>query len=311
MNPPSASTFPTTSTPADLLRRVQLLELRARRLVQDLLAGPYRSVFRGRGLELDEVRAYQPGDDVRSIDWHTTARTGTVQIKQNVEERGLTVMLAVDVSASAGFASGPQSKRELAAELAAVLALSAVFNNDRVGLLLFSDRLERYLPPRTGRRQALAIVTAVLGHPPRGRRTSIRLALQALGSALRRRATVFLLSDFLDADFERALRIAARRHEVVAMPLEDDAEQDLPPLGWLVCEDLETGDWLELDTRDPAVREAFEHRRRARVAARTDLFRRAGVDAIPCRTGRPCRRAVLEYFALRQRRGVGPPGRPA
>ncbi|MCU0876052.1 MAG: DUF58 domain-containing protein, partial [Pirellulaceae bacterium] len=150
------------SSPADLLRRVRLVELRARRLVEDLLAGPYRSVFRGRGLEFDDIREYQPGDDVRSIDWHTTARTGTVQIKQNVEERCLTLMLAVDLSASGDFGSVPQSKRELIAELAAVLALSAVFNNDRVGLMLFTDTVERYLPPGTGRRQALAIVAAIL-----------------------------------------------------------------------------------------------------------------------------------------------------
>jgi uncharacterized protein (DUF58 family) len=293
-----------TRTPADLLRRVRLIELRARRLVQDLLAGPYRSVFRGRGLEFDEVRAYQPGDDVRSIDWHTTARTGTVQIKQSVEERGLTVLLVVDISASGHFASGAQSKRELAAELAAVVALSAVLNHDRVGLLLFSDQLERYLPPRGGRRQALAIVTAVLGHRPRGWRTSLRLALEALGSALRRRATVFLLSDFLDDGFERALRMAARRHEVIALPLEDPAERCLPDLGWLAGEDLETGEWLELDTGNPAVRQALEHERRRRVAARTDLFRRAGVEAVPFLAGHPCRPALLEFMAPRRRQGT-------
>ena len=304
MNPPSPSAVLATHTPADLLRRVRRIELRARRLVQELLAGPYRSVFRGRGLEFDEVRAYQPGDDVRSIDWHTTARTGTVQIKQNVEERGLTVMLAVDISGSGHFASGGQSKRELAAELAAVVALSAVLNHDRVGLLLFSDQLEFYLPPRGGRRQALAIITAVLGHPPRGRGTSLRLALQALGSALRRRATVFVLSDFLDHGFERALRIAARRHDVIALPLEDPAECCVPDLGWLVCEDLETGEWLELDTGDPAVRQALQHEHGRRAAARADLFRRAGVEAIPCLTGRPWRPALLEFFAPRRRRGA-------
>lgn len=311
MNPPAKPGFLPTATPADLLRRVRLVELRARRLVEDLLAGPYRSVFRGRGIEFDEVRAYQPGDDVRSIDWHTTARTGTVQIKQNVEERCLTVMLAVDVSASGDFGSGPQSKRELAAELAAALALSAVLNNDRVGLLLFTDRVERYLPPRAGRRQALAIVAAVLGHVPRGRRTSIHLALQALGSALRRRATVFLVSDFLDTGFERALRIAARRHEVVALPIQDEAEARLPELGWLVCEDAETGDLIELDTGNPAVRHAFEVGRLARTATLADLFRRAGVDAVPCVPGRSSQRALLQFFERRQRRGPLPPSLPA
>lgn len=289
-------------TPADLLRRVQLVELRARRLVEDLLAGPYRSVFRGRGIEFDDIREYQPGDDVRSIDWHTTARTGTVQIKQNVEERCLTVMLAVDLSASGDFGSVPQSKRELAAELAAVLALSAVFNNDRVGLLLFTDTVERYLAPRTGRRQALAIVAAILGYEPRSPRTSLANLLQTLGNALRRRATVFLISDFLDTGFDRALRLAGRRHDIVAVSIADAAESHLPDLGWLVCEDAETGELLQLDTSDPAVRHAFEVERLSRADRLRQTFRRAGVDAIPCETGRPYQHAVLRFFEQRQRR---------
>ncbi len=289
-------------TPADLLRRVRLVELRARRLVEDLLAGPYRSVFRGRGIEFDDIRQYQPGDDVRSIDWHTTARTGTVQIKQNVEERCLTVMLAVDLSASGDFGSGPQSKRELAAELAAVLALSAVFNNDRVGLLLFTDTVERYLAPRTGRRQALAIVAAILDYEPRSPRTSLSNLLQTLGNALRRRATVFLLSDFLDTDFDRALRLAGRRHDVVAVSIADASETHLPGLGWLVCEDAETGELVQLDTNDPAVRHAFEVERIARAARQQETFRRAGVDTIACETGRPYQHALLRFFEHRQRR---------
>jgi uncharacterized protein (DUF58 family) len=294
------------TSPAELLRRVRLIELRARRLVEDLLAGPYRSVFRGRGLEFDDIREYQPGDDVRSIDWHTTARTGTVQIKQNVEERCLTVLLAVDLSASGDFGSGRQSKRELMAELAAVLALSAVFNNDRVGLMLFTDRVERYLPPHTGRRQALAIVAAILSHEARSRHTCVRHALETLGNVLRRRATVFLLSDFLDADFDRALRLAGRRHEIVAMPVHDGIETHLPRLGWLVCEDAETGEVLELNTADPAVRHAFEVERVARAARLNDTFRRAGVGSIPCETGKPYQRALLQFFEQRQRRGAPP-----
>jgi uncharacterized protein (DUF58 family) len=286
----------------DLMRRVQLIELRARRFVEDLLAGPYRSVFRGRGIEFDEVREYQPGDDVRSIDWHTTARTGTVQIKQNVEERSLTVMLAVDVSASGDFGSVPQSKRELAAELAAVLALSAVLNNDRVGLLLFTETVECYVAPHTGRRQALAIVSAILGHEARSPRTSLRQALQALGNALRRRATVFVLSDFCDAGFERALRLAARRHDVVAISIQDRAETHLPEVGWLVCEDAETGEVVELDTCDAAVRHAFEVERLARAARLADVFRRAGVDGVACQTGQSYQRPLLQFFEQRLRR---------
>jgi uncharacterized protein (DUF58 family) len=297
---------PATTPPADLLRRVRLVELRARRLVEDLLAGPYRSVFRGRGLEFDDIREYQPGDDVRAINWHTTARTGTVQIKQNVEERCLTVMLAVDLSASGDFGSVPQSKRELAAELAAVLALSAVLNNDRVGLLLFTDTVERYLRPRTGRRQALAIVAAILDHTPRSPRTSLQQLLRMLGHALRRRATIFLLSDFLDTGFERALRLAGRRHDLVAVPITDGVETRLPALGWLVCEDAETGELIELDTSDPVVRHAFDLERLARTTRLHDTFRRAGVDSIPCETGRPYQPALLRFFEERQRRGRAP-----
>lgn len=288
-------------TPADLLRRVRLVELRARRLVEDLLAGPYRSVFRGRGLEFDDIRQYQPGDDVRSIDWHTTARTGTVQIKQNVEERCLTVILAVDVSASGEFGSVPQSKRELAAELAAALALSAVFNNDRVGLMLFTDRVERYIPPRTGRRQALAVVAAILNHTPRSPRTSLANLLQTLGHALRRRATVFVLSDFLDMGFDRALRLAGRRHDVVTVSITDGIEKQLPALGWLVCEDAETGEVREINTDDPIVRHAFEVERLARSEQQRTTFRRAGVDTISCETGRPYQHALLRFFEKRMR----------
>ena len=297
MNPPS-----TTVKPAELLRRVKLVELRARRLVEDLLAGPFRSVFRGRGLEFDDIREYQPGDDVRSIDWHTTARTGTVQIKQNVEERCLTVMLAVDLSASGEFASVPQSKRELVAELAAVLALSAVLNNDRVGLMLFTDTVEFYLPPATGRGQAVAIVSAILGHQARSPRTSLRNALQTLGNTLRRRTTVFLLSDFLDRGFERALRLAGRQHEIVAVMVQDGTEMHLPAVGWLACEDAETGELVELNTSDPEVRHAFEVARVTRMSTLSDTFRQTGIDMISCETGKPFQRALLQFFERRQQR---------
>lgn len=304
MNSGGATDFATA--PADLLRRVQLVELRARRLVMDLLSGPYRSVFRGRGLEFDEVREYQPGDDVRSIDWHATARSGTVQIKQNIEERCLTAMIAVDLSASGDFGSVPQSKRELAAELAAVFALSAVTNNDRVGLAIFTDGVERYLPPRTGRRQALAIVSTILGHQSRSRRTSMDKVLRTIGSLLRHRTSLFLVSDFLDENFSRALRLVSLRHDVVAVSIQDPVEARLPKLGWLVCEDAEKGDLVELHTSDPRCRHAFEVERLARTATLQETFRRAGVDAIYCETGKPYQRALLQFLDRRQSRlGLG------
>lgn len=291
--------------PVDLLRRAQLVELRARRLVTDLLAGPYRSIFRGRGMEFDDIREYQPGDDVRSIDWHATARSGIVQIKQNVEERCLTAMIVVDLSGSADFASTPQSKRELAAELAAVFALSAIANNDRVGLAIFTDTIERYLPPRTGRRQALAIVSALLEYEPRSRWTSTNAALRTLGSILKHRNTIFLVSDFLDEDFSRALRLVSLRHDVVAVAINDPVEERLPELGWMVFEDAETGELVEMHTTDPRCRHAFELERLARKAKLEDMFRRAGVDAVYCETGKPYQRALLHFFDRRQQR-LGP-----
>jgi uncharacterized protein (DUF58 family) len=288
------------SRPADLLRRVQLIELRARRLVMDLLAGPYRSVFRGRGLEFADIREYQPGDDVRAIDWHATARSGTVQIKQNIEERCLTLMLAVDLSASGDFGSGAQSKRELAAELAACFALSAVSNNDRLGLLLFTDSVEHYLPPRTGRRQALAIVSAILSHPPRSRRTSLDRSLRTLGALLRQRATLVLLSDFLDTGFERALRLVSLRHDVIAVSIQDAVESTIPPLGWLVCEDAETGSLVEIDTDDPGFQHSFQREHLARTAALQDCFRRSGVDWLCCQPGIAYQRELLNFLNRRQ-----------
>jgi uncharacterized protein (DUF58 family) len=294
-------------TSLELLRRARLIELRARRLVEDLFTGPYRSVFRGRGIEFDEVREYHPGDDVRSIDWHATARTGTVQVKHRVEERHLTLLLLVDVSASGDFGSGPQSKRELLAELAAVLALSAVRNNDRAGLLLFTDRVEGFLAPHAGRTQALNIVTSILTHRARSQRTSLQAALDALVNAFPRRATVGVLSDFLDEGFERSLAIAARRHDVVGIHVQDPAEAQMPSLGWLVCEDAETGALVELDTSSPTVRQALERERLARGARLRESFRRSGVDLISCRTDLPYHSALLRYFEQRH----GPPIVPA
>ena len=293
-------------TSLDALRRARLIELRARRLVEDLFTGPYRSAFRGRGIEFDEVREYHPGDDVRSIDWHATARTGTVQVKHRVEERHLTLLLLVDVSASGDFGSGPQSKRELLAELAAVLALSAVRNHDRVGLVLFTEQVERFLAPRASRLQALNIVAAILDHRARSPRTRLPAALDAVVHAFPRRVTVCVLSDFLDSGYERSLTIAARRHDVVGLHVQDPVERQLPSLGWLVCEDAETGELVELDTSAPGVRQAIEREHLARTARLRDSFRRSGVDLVACQTDIPYHSALLRYFEQRQ----GPPVNP-
>jgi uncharacterized protein (DUF58 family) len=213
-------------------------------------------------------------------------------------------MLVVDVSASGDFGSVPQSKRELAAEMAAVLALSAVASNDRVGLMLFTDAVERFIPPGAGRRHAVGLVSAVLGHPARSGGTRIGRALSTLGQALRRRATVFVISDFLDDDYERSMRIAARRHDVVAVRIADGAEVRLPALGWLVCEDAETGEIVEVDTGDPAVRLAFEARHRERAERFRHACRQAGADAVACQTGAAFYPALMNLLEQRQRRRI-------
>jgi len=273
----------------ELLRRVRRIELATRRAVEDRLAGQYHSVFKGRGMAFSDVRAYAPGDEVRAIDWNVTARTGQLHVKRFVEERELTVVLLVDASASADFGSRERTKAEVTAEIAALVAFSAVSNGDRVGLVLFTDRVERFVPPRKGRRHALRLVSEVLRFRPEGRRTSIRAALEFLRRALRRRTVAFLVSDFLEPappggagpedplPFERALRIAARRHEVVPVRLADRLEAELPDAGLALLEDPETGRALRVDLSDRRVRARFaaaaeeEDERLRRAFARLEL----------------------------------------
>ena len=271
----------------DLLKRVRRIEITTRRAVEDTLSGQYHSVFKGRGMDFSEVRAYAPGDEVRSIDWNVTARTGHLHVKRYVEERELTVMLLCDVSGSADFGSGERTKAEVAAEIAALLAFSAVANGDRVGLLLFSDQVERFVPPRKGRRHALRIVSEILQARPRSRGTSLSAALEYLRKAMRRRTVAFVLSDFLEegaapeggpVPFERALRVAARKHDLVPIRLADRLETELPAAGLAWIEDPESGAVARVDLSDRAVRE----RHRARVAASDEvlgkLFARLGLE---------------------------------
>ena len=255
----------TSEQTREILRKVRQIEIRTNRLVTDTLAGQYHSVFKGRGMNFDAVREYTPGDEVRTIDWNVTARAGRPFVKKFVEERELTLTLMVDVSASGDFGSGAQSKRELAAEIASVLAFSAVRNSDKVGLILFSDQIELYVPPRKGRRHVLRLVREVLGFEPRRRGTNLVRALDFVNDVIGRRAIVFLLSDFQTghqssesvADLRRALRQTNRRHDLVAMPIEDIREQTLPDVGIVALEDAETGELIELNTSLPAVRKRF------------------------------------------------------
>jgi uncharacterized protein (DUF58 family) len=288
------------------LRQVRLIELRTRGLVNSVFAGEYRSVFKGQGMEFAEVREYQPGDEVRTIDWNVSARTGRTYVKRYVEERELTVMLAVDCSGSGYFGSTRRFKQELAAEVSALLTMSAVRNNDRVGVLLFSDRVEHVVPPRKGRRHGLRIIRDILVHEPQGRGTDIAGALEFLrGMLTSRHAIIFLLSDLQEEGLERALKLASQRHDLVVATLEDPREGDLPNVGLARFVDPETGATVELDTGDSRVRAVFREAASAERIARRKLLRRLAIDEIPLRTNASYVEALLRFFAARERRRAG------
>jgi uncharacterized protein (DUF58 family) len=288
--------------PSEVLRQIRRLQLKARRAVNDLLGGEYHSVFKGTGIAFEEVRAYQPGDDVRTIDWNVTARMGQPFIKRFIEERELTVVLLVDCSGSQQFGTQMQPKRQVAAELAALIAFTAVSNNDKVGLIHFTDRVERFVPPGKGSRHVLRLIRDVLFFQAERRGTSLREGLEFLNRVLRRRAIVFLISDFLDSGFEGSLKRAARRHDLVAVRISDPREEELPPVGLLELEDAETGQRLLLDTNRRSVRDAFAGAARRRMEDVRQLARVAGVDLIEASTGGGHLDALLRFFKLRERR---------
>jgi uncharacterized protein (DUF58 family) len=284
------------------LRTVRKIQIRTSHLVSDLFAGQYQSAFRGRGIEFAEVRLYQPGDDVRTIDWNVTARSGVPYVKRFAEERELTVMLLVDASASTDFGSVRETKRALATELAAVLAFSAITNNDKVGLVLFSDRIELAVPPRKGTRHVLRVIRELLSARPVGRGTDIASALEHLAHVAKRRCVVFVLSDFLDAPCRAALRIASRRHDVIALVLDDPREGELPDVGLVELEEAETGRRYVVDTGDARVRDAFARQAAAARAERSRMLRASDVDVITVDTVRPYTEALLRFFRMRERR---------
>src|SRR5438128_6729960 len=267
-----AGQFKSATLPREVIRQIRRLQIRARRAVEDLVGGEYHSVFKGMGLAFEEVRAYQPGDDIRAIDWNVTARMGHPFIKRYIEERELTVMLLIDCSASHHFGTQLQQKREVMAELAAVLAFSAVSNNDKVGLIACTDCVERFVPPRKGTRHVLRLIRDVLFFQPRHRGTSLREGLDYLNRVLHRRTIVFLLSDFLDHDYERTLKRSGRRHDLRAVRITDPREEELPAVGLLELEDAESGDRLLLDTNSAQVRAAYAASARRRREAIQQLM---------------------------------------
>jgi len=289
-------------TPREVIRKVRRLEIRTRRLVDESLAGSYHSMFRGRGMEFSEVREYCPGDDVRTIDWNVSARMGHPFVKKFTEERELTVVLVVDVSGSSDFGTGPTTKMAISAEVAALLAFSATRNNDRVGLLLFTDRVERFLPPRKGREHALRVLREVLTIEPVGRGTGIGAALEFLQRVVRKRAVVFLISDFQDAGYERTLRVVVRKHDLVAVSVSDPRETLLPSCGLVSVIDPETGEVGLLDSGSSAVRRAYREFGERFRSALAQGMRRAGVDLLELGTGEPYELPLVRFFRERARR---------
>jgi uncharacterized protein (DUF58 family) len=289
-------------TPREIIRRVRRLEIRTRRLVDESLAGSYHSLFRGRGMEFSEVREYVPGDDVRTIDWNVSARSGHLYVKKFVEERELTVLVVADASGSGRFGTARNTKLQLAAEVSALLVFSAIRNNDRVGLLLFTDRIEQYLPPRKGREHGLRVLRELLAAEPEGAGTRIGAALEYLQRVVTKRAVIFLVSDFQDEGYERALRVAAQKHDLVAIAVSDPREEELPDVGLLAVRDPETGEAGLLDTGSARVRRAYaEHARRVRETLR-ETVRRTGVDLLELSTGEDYDRHLVRFFRERARR---------
>jgi uncharacterized protein (DUF58 family) len=295
----------TAVAPSDVLRQVRRIELRTRRLLDSTFAGEYRSLFKGQGMEFSEVREYQPGDEVRTIDWNVSARMGRPFVKRFVEERELTIMLALDLSGSARFGTRARFKHDLAIELAGVLSLAAVRSNDRVGLMLFTDRVEHALPARKGRKHALRLIRDLVTVEPVGRGTSIGVAIDRMMRLLPHRSVVFLCSDFLSDDLEKPLARLAQRHDVIAVTLEDPSERTLPDIGPARLEDPETGERIEVDTSNPAVRAAFAKHVATEDAARRSLFARLGLDEIVVHTDHGYVDALLAFFRARTRRPHG------
>ena len=300
--PTAVAAHPATAVPPEVLRQVKLLELRTRGLVNSLFTGEYRSVFKGQGMEFAEVREYQPGDEVRSIDWNVTARMQRPYVKRYIEERELTVMLAVDVSGSERFGTRRRFKSEVASELAAVLAMSAIRNNDRVGGLMFTDRIEHVVPPRKGRRHALRLIRDILAFDPHGRGTDIAGATEYLNKMLAHKAIIFLVSDFLGENVERPLKLLAQRHDVVAVTVEDPSERLLPDIGLVRLVDPETGQTLDVDTSNPGVRAQFDSQVSEEAERRRHLLRRLAIDEIPVRTDRGIMEPLLRFFRQRETR---------
>lgn len=301
----------------EILRKVRQVEIRSRKFVDESLVGAYHSVFKGQGMDFAEVREYQPGDDVRSIDWNVTAKMDRPFIKVFEEERELTIMLMVDISASGDFGSVAQTKRELAAELASVLAFSATRNNDKVGLILFSDEVETIIMPKKGRSHVLRVIREILFYEPKRKGTNINAALRTLNRLIHRKAVCFLVSDFLTeesqawirpavrekrGDLQKMLTLTGKRHDLICVDLHDPRESELPKVGWVVLEDAETGELVEINTSDARLRAMYEHQNKQRLDGLKETFIRSGIDHFRVHTQEPYITALRAFFKQREKR---------
>ena len=283
----------------EILKKIRRIEISTNRLVNNIFAGEYESVFKGQGMEFEEVREYQPGDEIRTIDWNVTARMGQPYIKKYVEERELVMMLLVDTSASADFGTHQQTKAEIAAEISALLAFSAIKNSDKVGLICFTDDVELFVPPRKGVKHVLRVVREILYFAPQQRRTNISAALEYIDRVIRRKSVVFLISDFRDRGYEKRLQVTSKRHDLIAVTLQDMREETLPNVGLIELEDAETGDVLVLDTRDPKAREMYRQLNLSVIEARRQFFQSNKIDNIEIRTEGSYVQPLIRFFRQR------------
>jgi uncharacterized protein (DUF58 family) len=287
---------------SELAKKIRILQITTRKVVNDVLAGEYGSVFRGRGMDFDEVREYTPGDDIRTIDWNVTARTGHPYVKRFVEERELTIIFLVDLSASGAFGSVEKLKNEVAAEFCALLSFSAVKNNDKVGLIVFTDQVEMFIPPKKGTQHVLRVIRELLNFKPRQSRTDIAGAFDYLGKVTTKRAVVFLVSDFQAEGFEKPMRVLAKRHDLIAVTVVDPREVALPNVGLIELEDAETGELVLIDTSSAEVRRRYERLGREQADRFRELFASMGVDQIDIMTGKDYIPKLVRFFRMRERR---------
>jgi len=286
----------------ELASKIRYIQIYTNKAVNDIIAGEYHSVFKGRGMEFDEVREYQPGDDVRAIDWNVTARIGHPFVKQYVEERELTVFFLVDLSASGDFGSAGKTKNEVAAELCGLLAFSAIKNNDKVGLIVFTDTVELFIPPKKGVSHVLRLIRELLGFRPRRTGTDLAAALEYFGRVARKRCVAFLVSDFIAQNYEKPLRVLARRHDMITFQISDPAEFEMPPVGLVELQDAETGEMVLLDAGNPAVRQSYREAGQARARQIADTMRAMAIDHMPLVTTDSYVQDLVRFFRVRERK---------